>query len=99
MNEFQLQDYATARSYADAINNNANNVMGIFDEIDNTMNQLYGENWSSCGAEDAKARYDEIRRNYEGFYQRVVAMKTHIYNVTASDEAADTAASQNVAGV
>lgn len=63
------------------------------------MNSLYGSNWESAGAEEAKARYDEIRQNYQVFYDKVVAMKTHIYNVTAANEEADTTASQTIANI
>lgn len=99
MNEFEEKDYAGARSYADGVQTNADNIMGIFNDIDGVMNSLYGSNWESSGAEDAHARYNEIRKNYEDFYEKVVAMKNHIYNVTAANEEADAAASQNVANV
>ena len=99
MNEFELQDYGSARNYADAIYKNATDIMGIFDDINNTMNQLYGENWESSGAEGAQARYTEIRNCYDGFYQKVVAMKNHINSVVAADEAADTRAAQNVENI
>lgn len=99
MNEFEQKDYAGARSCADAVKANADNIMNIFNDIDSTMNNLYGSNWSSMGADSAKARYDELRRNYEVFYDKVVAMKTHIYNVTAANEAADSAASNSIASI
>lgn len=99
MNEFEQKDYAGARSCADAVKANADNIMNIFNDIDSTMNNLYGSNWSSMGADSAKARYDELRRNYEIFYEKVVAMKTHIYNVTAANEAADSAASNSIASI
>ena len=99
MNEFEEKDYAEARSYADGVQTNADNIMGIFDDIDGVMNSLYGANWESSGADDAHARYNEIRKNYEVFYDKVVAMKTHIYSVTAANEDADAAASQNVASI
>lgn len=99
MNEFEEKDYAGARSCADAVKANADNIMNIFNDIDSVMNSLYGANWSSMGADSAKARYDELRRNYEVFYEKVVAMKTHIYNVTAANEAADAAASNTIAGI
>mgnify|MGYP004697785913 CR=1 FL=1 len=54
---------------------------------------------SALRAEEAKARYDEIRQNYQVFYDKVVAMKTHIYNVTAANEEADTTASQTIANI
>lgn len=99
MNEFEQKDYGAARDYADAIQNNADNIMGIFDDIDGVMNNLYGSNWESSGAENAHERYNELRRNYEIFYNDVVAMKTHIYEVTAANEEADLAASQSVSSI
>ncbi len=94
--EFDLKDYETARGYADRINVSANSIMAIFDEIDATMNRLYGSDWSSSGADNAKARYDDIRKNYDSFYQRVVDMKAHVYKVTRTDQAADAAASSAI---
>ena len=73
--------------------------MGIFEDIDGVMNNLYGSNWESSGAEEAHERYNELRRNYEVFYNDVVSMKTHIYEVTAANEEADTAASQTVSSI
>lgn len=97
MNEFEQKDYAGARSYADAIQTNADNIMGIFEDIDGVMTNLYGSNWESSGAEAAHERYNELRKNYEVFYNDVVAMKTHVYEITAANEEADAAASQVVA--
>lgn len=99
MNEFEEKDYAGARALADGVQKNADNIMDIFNDVDTIMNQLYGDNWASCGAENAQARYNEIRRNYEIFYTNVVAMKTHIYNVTAANEDADTTASNIVTSI
>lgn len=99
MNEFEEKDYAGARSYADGVKQNADNIMGIFNDIDGVMNSLYGNNWQSSGAESARDRYNEIRKNYEVFYERVVAMKNHIYNVTAANEEADAAASGTIASI
>ena len=62
MNEFEEKDYAGARSYADNIKNNAENIMGIFNDIDGVMNSLYGSNWGSTGADNARDRYNEIRK-------------------------------------
>ena len=56
MNEFEEKDYAGARSYADGVKTNADNIMGIFNEIDGIMNNLYGSNWESVGAQNAQAR-------------------------------------------
>ncbi len=99
MNEFEQKDYAGARSYADAIQTNADNIMVIFEDIDGVINNLYGTNWESSGAENAHERYNELRKNYEKFYDEVVAMKNHIYDVTAANEEADTAASQTVSNI
>jgi hypothetical protein len=63
------------------------------------MNSLYDSNWSSTGADEARSRYNEIRKNYEVFYDKVVAMKNHIYSVTAANEEADAAASQTITGI
>lgn len=99
MNEFEEKDYEGARSYANAIKGNADNIMGIFNDIDGVMNSLYGSNWESTGAEQARERYNVIRKNYEVFYDKVIAMKNHIDAVTAANEEADAAASENVASV
>ena len=96
MNEFEEKDYQEARGLADSIKGNADNINDIFTNIDHIMNELYGDNWQSSGAEQAKARYDEIRKNYEVFYQKVTDMKTHIYNVTAANEDADAVASSTI---
>lgn len=47
--------------------------------------------------EGARGRYQEIRKNYEAFYNNVVAMKEHIYAVTAANEAQDAAVSNTIA--
>ena len=99
MNEFEEKDYGAARSYASSVKKNADNILGIFNDVDSVMNNLYGNNWQSCGADDAKARYDQIRRNYEVFYDKVVAMQIHINTVTEANEEADAAASQTITGV
>ncbi len=99
MNEFEEKDYAGARSYADSVKTNADNIMGIFNDIDGVMNNLYGNNWQSAGADSARDRYNQIRKNYEVFYEKVVAMKNHIYSVTAANEEADAAASQSISSI
>ena len=99
MNEFEQSDYASARSYADTIKGIADNIQGIFDGIDTTMNNLYGEGWRSSGAEAANNRYQELRKNYEIFYNNVVTMKNYIYQVTNRNEETDTKVSDQIAGV
>ena len=90
MNEFEQSDYASARSFADTIKGIADNIQGIFDGIDTTMNNLYGEGWRSSGAEGANTRYQELRKNYDVFYNNVVIIRNHIYTVTNRNEEADT---------
>ena len=99
MNEFEEKDYAGARSYADSVKTTADNIMGIFNDIDGVMNNLYGNNWQSTGADSARDRYNQIRKNYEVFYEKVVAMKNHIYSVTAANEEAYAAASQSISSI
>ena len=99
MDEFEQKDYVGARNYADAIKTNADNIMQIFNNIDGIMDNLYGSNWQSTGADNARGRYNEIRKNYESFYNEVVNMKTHVYNVTQANEEADIAASQMISSV
>ena len=97
--EFQESDYGSARSYADTIKNIADNIQGIFDYIDRTMNTLYTDAWRSTGAENANERYQVIRRNYEAFYRNVVIMHDHVYKVTESNETADTQASSKISNI
>ena len=99
MNEFSQKDYGQSRTYADNIKNNADNIMSIFDSIDNTMKRLYGESWQSSGADLSEGRYQEIRKNYEIFYQNVISMHDHIYKVTASNESTDSQVSQTLSNL
>lgn len=99
MNEFEEKDYDSARSFADSIQTNADNIMDIFNSVDATMDALYGGNWESAGAENANERYNEIRANYEVFYNNVSSMHDHVYKVTEANEEADAAASKRVSGV
>ncbi len=99
MNEFEEKDYDSARGYADGIQKNADNIVDILNVVDATMDALYGGNGESAGAENARGRYDQIRKNYESFYNNVVAMKEHVYKVTEANEEADTAASQRVSSI
>lgn len=96
MDEFEAKNYDGARGCADAIKTDAENIMSTFNEIDAIMKQLYGANWESSGADDAKARYDQIRRNYEVFYNNVINMNTYVHKTTDRYEQADAAASSSV---
>lgn len=99
MKEFEEKDYDQAINYADGIKTNADNIMDIFNNVDSTMNSLYGSNWESSGAENAHERYNEIRTNYQVFYENVLAMDKHVKKVTNANQEADKAASQNIAAV
>ena len=99
MNEFEEKDYEAARGYADSVKSNADNIMSIFDSIDSSMKSLYGDSWQSSGADVSNGRYQEIRKSYEVFYNNVVTMRNHIYNVTAKNEEADANVSGNISNV
>jgi len=99
MNEFELKDYGQARSLADAIKNNADNIMGIFDSIDGIMKTLYGEAYESTGADDTYSRYKEIRGNYQIFYDNIINVHEHIHSVTESKETTDKRVSSDIASV
>lgn len=99
MNEFEQKDYEAARNYADSVKANADNILSIFDSIDLAMKSLYGESWQSSGADASNGRYQELRKNYEVFYERVVTMRDHIYTVTSKNEEADASVSGNITSV
>ncbi len=98
MNEFEQKDYELARQYADSIKSDADAIMGIFDDVDYNMKILYGDAWQSSGADTANSRYQEIRRNYEVFYNRVIAMHEHVHKVTDINQQTDAAVSGMIAG-
>lgn len=99
MNEIEEKDYDAARGYADLIKINADNIMQIFNDIDNAMKSLYGESWQSTGADVSNEKYQEIRSKYEGFYEKVINMKEHIYTITDRNEETDTAAAQAISNI
>ena len=100
MNEFNQKDYAQSRNYADNIKNNADNINSIFESIDSTMKELYGDNWQSSGAHASEGTYfQRIKSNYDAFYQNVLEMHDHIYAVTASNEATDSQVSQTLSDI
>lgn len=99
MNEFEQKDYQGARGLADSIKGNADNIMDIFNSVDADMNTLFGNAWQSTGADSSRDRYNELRKNYEVFYNKVVSMKDHIYKVTAANEEADAQVSQTLSNI
>lgn len=99
MDEFEAKNYSGARSAADSIKGNAQNIMGIFEDIDRVMNELYGENWQSTGADSARDRYNQIRTKYEVFYNDIMNMNIYIHNTTTRYEEADAEASNTITSI
>ena len=99
MKEFEQKDYEAARSYADTVKGNADNIKSIFDNIDSSMKTLYGDSWQSTGADASNGRYQELRTNYEIFYEKVIAMRDHIYRATGAYEETDASVSGNITNV
>ena len=99
MNEFEQKDYQSARGLADSIKGNADNIMDIFNSVDVDMKALYGDAWQSTGDDSSHDRYEELKKNYEVFYNKVVSMKDHIYKVTAANEEADAAVSSTISNI
>ena len=99
MKEIQLQNYGTARGLADAVKGNADAIMAIFDSVDSAMRALYGDAWQSSGADVSNGRYQELRKNYEIFYNKVIAVHQHIHKVTTSDEETDTLVGSSVSSI
>jgi len=97
--EFEEKDYEAARDCASQIQQNAEAIMNIFTDIDNSMRTLYGEAWQSTGADVSNGRYQVLRSNYEKFYERVTAMQKHVNTVTTRNETTDKAVGDNLAGV
>ena len=82
MNEFEEKDYEQAYSLATTIQSDANDMLEIFNNVDRSMTELFGENWQSSGADVSNGRYEELRKNYQVFYDKVIAMVNHIAEVT-----------------
>ncbi len=87
--EIEVKDFESARESATTIHDIGDNIMDIFNEIDSAMNDLYGEDWQSTGADVSNGRYQELKSNYELFYNKVIEMHKHINSVTNKDIATD----------
>ncbi|MBP5678779.1 MAG: hypothetical protein J6X28_03000 [Bacilli bacterium] len=95
--EFQEADYDRAISLADNIYNSATRIHDVFDDIDGLMRMLHGTHWESRGSEDVNAEYlAHVKSQFEPFYQDVVTMRNHIYEVTGRNQQADAAAAGNI---
>lgn len=97
--EFEQKDYEAARNCADLVKTDADKILNVFDNVDQTMKLLYGEAWQSSGADISEGRYQQIRKNYEVFYNNVVTMKDHIYRVTSQNQSADASVSDAISNV
>ena len=69
--EFDLGDYESARSLANAIKQNAQNINDIFNKMTDTMNKL-SEDWQGEGSREVQAMYADIKAKYPVFYQRML---------------------------
>lgn len=99
VSEFNVGSYGAAESCADAIKNIGDKIMDIFNSVDKTMNNLYGENWESSGANNAHERYMEIRKNYEVFYQDILNMNTYIHSAVETYKTADAQANTTISSI
>ena len=99
MNEFQQQDYGSARMAADNIKVSADKIMDVFDSVDRNMKLLYGDAWQSTGADATNGRYQEIRKNYEVFYAKVIEMHNYVHNATNLYEQSDVKVSQSISDI
>ena len=97
MEEFKQENYEEAISLADQIYAGATRIHEVFENIDSVMNLLHGGHWESRGSEDVNAEYvANVKSRFEPFYQSVVAMKQHIYEVTNRNQEADAQAAANI---
>ena len=48
MNEFEQKDFEAARNCADLVKTDADSILAIFDNVDQTMKLLYGEAWQNA---------------------------------------------------
>ena len=99
MGEFDLKDYDTARGLADKIQQCADDIKRIFQDVGEAADSLFDENWESTGSLNARGRYDLIAKNFEPFYQKVCETRDYIYKATERYETADAEAGGTVQGV
>ena len=99
MEEFKEENYEEAISLADQIYAGATRIRNVFENIDNVMNLLHGGHWESSGSEDVNAEYvANVKSRFEPFYESVVTMKQHIYEVTGRNQEADAQAAATIEG-
>ena len=97
MQEFKEENYDEAIALADEVAASATRIHNVFEDIDNVTNLLHEGHWESTGSEDVSADYARtVKSRFEPFYENVMTMKKHIYEVTGRNQEADTQAAANI---
>lgn len=97
MEEFKEENYDEAIALADEVAASATRIHDVFEDIDGVMKLLHGGHWESRGSEDVNAEYAvSVKSRFEPFYQNVMTMKNHIYEVTGRNQEADAQAAANI---
>ena len=75
----------TSISNFDAASQHANNIGGIAEEMKKTldstgqeMDDMYGNNWQSSGAQVTRDSFEEKRLDFDIFYKNVLAMQENV---------------------
>lgn len=92
VNPFEIKDYSRAFSSVEEIRKYADNIKSVFDNINSTMDKLFGEDWKSTGAENSFAEYKELSRNYEIFYSELITVCNDIKTIVNKNIDTDKAA-------
>jgi WXG100 family type VII secretion target len=96
MESIKQTSYAETRAKATNIKNSAEVINDTFNNIDNQMKRLYGENWESSGADASNGEFQKLKREFEPLYNAVINMHEHIMRVTSSNETADAYANKSI---
>lgn len=95
--EFELDNYEMARSYADEVYAHATRIHNVFEDVDGLMRMLHGSHWESAGSQDVNAEYlANIKSQFEPFYEEVVSAHKHIHEVVDRDIATDNQAAATI---
>lgn len=68
----EIKDYATAETIANKIKGIAGNMQQTFNELDQIMDQLHGEEWRSNPSDSAKAQYDSFKNTFVKFHDETI---------------------------
>lgn len=96
MTEIEQKDYQESYNYATDIKNHAEAINDAFKSIDKAMEELYGENWRSSGADASNGRFQELKSNFEPLYNNIIAMHNHIGEITGLNQETDAAVSSYI---